>query len=229
MRRALDVAHLNAPPSESFLAALDVLNLAGDVAFASRLADAAAERGATPDIRLGGSLSRAVISVETGRWNDARGGLLGVLRSSSGRNPFIRHVAARMATICAAAPALNVSAADVGAIRQLLAADSTLFPARLNGRLAGAAEPLRLYTLGVLSARLGEADSALALANRLVALQLPPGLDTVAAGMAHGVRAHVEWNRGNLAAALQEVRRRRWLYPWTCATSSGISGSSATP
>ena len=73
----------------------------------------------------------------------------------------------------------------------------------------GAHAHLRLYLLGVVSARLGDDAASLTAARELEELPGVPLVTTIARDLAHGVRAQVAWRHGRTAEALGELDQVR--------------------
>lgn len=68
---------------------------------------------------------------------------------------------------------------------------------------------IRVYQLGLIRARLGEADAALVLAGEVEAMPLPPTAGSLASDLAHGIRASVLREQGRLEEALAELEKAR--------------------
>ena len=68
---------------------------------------------------------------------------------------------------------------------------------------------IRVYELGLIRARLGEADAALALAEEIESMPLQPTAGSLASDLAHGIRASVLREQGQLEDALAELEKAR--------------------
>lgn len=68
---------------------------------------------------------------------------------------------------------------------------------------------LRAYQLGLIRARLGEYDAALALADEMEAMSLPQTTGSLTSDLAHGIRASVLRRQGDLEGALDELEKAR--------------------
>ena len=75
---------------------------------------------------------------------------------------------------------------------------------------------LRVYLLGLLNARLGDAVAATQYATQLDQLDLSVRIGTLAADLAHSIRAHIAWQRDRPAealATLEQARMETWYEP----------------
>jgi tetratricopeptide (TPR) repeat protein len=68
---------------------------------------------------------------------------------------------------------------------------------------------IRAYQLGLIRARLGEADAALALAVEIESMTLLPTAGSLTSDLAHGIRASVLRQQGRLEDALAELEKAR--------------------
>ncbi len=175
-----------------------------DLATSNRLAERAIRDGSTPNVRATGHLARGLVDVLGGRPQKMQQDLSAAASFGIDRIPYVGSIPLWSLMIrftCAATPILDVPAEAVRQIRDVVGRQ-VIDGAVTDSRAAQLLPALRLYRLGVLSARLGEADSAVAIANHMMRLPVPDGLDTVVLGMAQGVRSRAAWARGDVDRAL---------------------------
>ncbi len=118
----------------------------------------------------------------------------------------------QMQPVIATMPFLPLPPVELNAARRrALTWDSSSPPA---GTLAerGRAQ-MRLYVLGVLSARLGQYDDALEDAARIEHMSAPAGFERVAGNLASSVRATVAFERGDYPLALTLLQRASAAVP----------------
>jgi tetratricopeptide (TPR) repeat protein len=73
---------------------------------------------------------------------------------------------------------------------------------------------IRGYLLGLLSVRLGDELEALQYADELRYADVPDDSGSLADDLAHGLRAHVAWHRGDAAGALAELDQAKQKGLW---------------
>lgn len=153
-------------------------------------------------IRLGAQTFLAWLEVARGRWRSARQAFDDAERMDGGQ--AVHGERALAATL----PFLAVPRDDLARIRaQVESWNPSAEPVPGATPLASALRPhLRLYLLGLLSARLGAGDAAIARARELERLAVPPHARSVIAGLAATVRADVALRRTRPDEALALLR-----------------------
>ena len=160
---------------------------------------------ARPAARAEAHRALAVIHAARGRWSEARTEFERAERLDPDSPPILR-------ALCASLPFLGVSAEDVRAARGAIERWRPVAAAPPSGETSfetALGSQLRLYLIGLLSSRLGEADVALRHAAELQQLPAPAAARAVVEGLAATNRADVQYGRGELAdalATLEEVR-----------------------
>lgn len=143
-----------------------------------------------PAIRQGSLLMKAWLEVGRGRWEAA-------LRAFREAEPVGASGAKAEAALAATVPFLEVTASDLREIRYRIEAWNPESDPAERTDLATALRPhLRVYLLGLLSARLGESDEALRQAGILERAGPPSGGVGVVRGLARTLRAAVAWQSG---------------------------------
>lgn len=142
----------------------------------------------------------AEMAAARGDWEEARRHLTAAARD----DPLSARVVRGM---IAALPFLDVPSADLGEVRSDLRAwDAAVAPAEgVTEMMARALPPLRLHLLGLVSAKAGEHDEALAWADSIDDLVVPDRLERTARSLAATVRAQVADDRGAPAEALAHL------------------------
>lgn len=196
---------VEADPFEVLGAVADVATWTRDLATSDRLARRAIEAGRSPEIRQFAHLGLAHLDVLRGQWRAAQREIASIAAGDDGKPGLLRRahrIASGLEASCVAAAFLGVPQADLRRVRDRIAGDTAAASGAASSRIARFRPVGRMYLLGILSARLGEPDSAVAIASRIERMSVPAGLDTVAMGMARGVRAQAAWSRGDRERAL---------------------------
>lgn len=201
-----------APEELVRVTAMRVALFLGDYRTSERIARLLVDPARNTDFRVAGHLFLADLALARGRRRAAHAQL-----DSAGRlDPVI---ALEYRGIHLSLPFVPARPAEIAALRDTLerwrAAEvpTTTFP--MFGVYNGLHEHVRLYLLGVLSARLGDVDAAARYAARLDALPVADGPSAwearnFAHGLAARVRAHAAAARGRPPAdALMELDRSR--------------------
>ena len=181
---------------QSQIAARFVATYLGDLATAESLARLDLQPRRNAAIRLGAQSFLAWLEVARGNWSGARAAFAEAERMEGGEP--VLHERALAATL----PFVKVPAADVAAIRAEVERRPAP-PSDTGTLLLTALEPqLRLYLLGLLSARLGEHDAAHARAREMEALPVAAEARQVVRAMAATVRADVALRQNQASRAL---------------------------
>jgi hypothetical protein len=166
-----------------------------DLAAAESLARLDLQPRRNAAIRLGAQTFLAWLELARGNWSRARLAFSEAEAMEGGQSVLPERA------LAATLPFVNVPAADVAAVRAEMER-WTPAPAQ-GGTLVAALEPhLRLYLLGLLSSRLGDAAAAEARAGELDALASPAGATQVVRALAATVRADVALKQGQAERAL---------------------------
>ena len=150
-----------------------------------------------PEIRENAAHFLAWLDVARGRWDAANAAF-----ARADDVPRAPPVVVQRA-LAAAMPFLEVQRADLERVTAEVAAwDPAAAASAPDADLAARLRPhLRLYLLGLLALRRGDADSALARAGELERLAAPPGTEGLATAMAQTVRADAALHAGDVGAA----------------------------
>ena len=182
-------------------------NLPAAVRVTSLLTDPAR----SPPRRAYGFNLRAQVQLARGRWNDSRADLT----SMAAIEPA---AAIEYGAILSLAPGIVMSAQDLIALRSALrswhAGPTPPSPSPVFGIHNDFHSQLRLYLLGLVSARLGDNTSALLYADSLSAMPADTLKTLIAGNLAHAVRARVLARRGDVNGALAELGQP-WIDPRT--------------
>lgn len=204
----------NLDARQSQIAARYVATFLEDFDAAEELArlDLQARRNA--GIRLDAQRFLAWLEVARGRWSAAAAAFDAAARMEGG------HVVRTDRAIAATLPFLEVPAAELRAIGrdmeswQPAAEDAPAGAPGAHGALAPALRPhLRLYLLGLVSARLGEEDRALRHAAELERLPAPEPARAVVASLAATIRGDVALRAGRASQALRLLGRANGEVP----------------
>jgi tetratricopeptide (TPR) repeat protein len=145
-----------------------------------------------PANRAGAQVLLAGVAAAGGRWSAARDAFT-TAQTMEGAGPVVT----QRATV-ATMPRMPVPREDLVKIRAEVERWEPK-PAAPGGNLSAGLEPhLRLYLLGLLSSRLGEADAAEQRTAELERLPSPPGGEAVVRSLAATVRADVAWMQERL-------------------------------
>ena len=154
---------------------------------------------------------RAQVQLARGRWTDARSDLT----SMATLEPA---AAIEYGAILSLAPGLVMTSSDLLALRAALKSwDAGPTPPSASpvfGIHNGFHQQLRLYLLGLVSARLGDTTSASRYADSLTTVPAHTMKTLLAGNLARGVRARVIARRGNPVQALSELGQP-WIDPRT--------------
>jgi tetratricopeptide (TPR) repeat protein len=182
-------------------------NLPGGVRVTGLLTDPAR----SPPRRAYGFNLRAQVQLARGRWADARGDLT----SMAAIEPA---AAIEYGAILSLAPGNATNAHDLVALRTALrtwdAGPTPPSASPVFGIHNGFHSQLRLYLLGLVSARLGDTTAALRYADSLVATPADTLKTLLAGNLARAVRARVLARRGDVNGALSELGQP-WIDPRT--------------
>jgi serine/threonine-protein kinase len=182
-------------------------NLPGGVRVTGLLTDPAR----SPPRRAYGFNLRAQVQLARGRWADARGDLT----SMAAIEPA---AAIEYGAILSLAPGIVTTVHDLVALRSALrtwdAGPTPPSASPVFGIHNGFHSQLRLYLLGLVSARLGDTTAALRYADSLVATPADTLKTLLAGNLARAVRARVLARRGDVNGALSELGQP-WIDPRT--------------
>ncbi len=187
---------------QSQIGARYVATFLRDFAAAESLARLDLQERRSPAIRVGAQTFLAWLEVARGRWSAAKAAFA-VAERMDERTPLLTHRA-----MAAALPFLAVPRSDLESIRSELAAWNPGAAAALP--IAGLAAPLqhhlRLYLLGLLSARLGDQPSAAQFATEIERTEAPREVRDVIRGLAQTVRADVAAQSGRVVSTRPDVQ-----------------------
>ena len=192
------------------LQAVSVLGAyAENYAGAYELAGLLTEPVRSAEVRALGHVIRACFDTARGRWSGARR----ELDMARSMNPAM---AALHQAHLAAAPFLDIPVEALRSIRDQVAAlppgqAPTSPRAAWIGVHDGLAAHLGLYLEGLLDVRLGRAESALAAAGRMNALDVPRETGSLVEDLIISLRAHAAWAAGDAARALSLLDGSRRL------------------
>jgi serine/threonine-protein kinase len=151
------------------------------------------------------------IELARGRWNDSR-------RNLTAMGSIEPAAAIEYGAVYSLAPTAGVNARDLLALRNALkswdAAPTPPSPSPVFGIHNGFHPQLRLYLLGLVSARIGDTTAALSYADSLTGIPGDSIKILLASNLSRAVRARVIALRGNSAAALAELGEP-WIDPRT--------------
>lgn len=185
-------------------------NLPGAVRVTGMLTDPAR----TPARRAYGFNLRAQVELARGRWNASRQDLT----SMAALEPA---AAIEYGALASLSPAAPVDARELMALRAALkswdAAPTPPSTSAVFGIHNGFHSQLRLYLLGLVSARLGDTTAAQRYADSIVAIPADSIKTLLASNLARAVRARVVAARGDVAGALDELGQP-WIDPRTHRT-----------
>lgn len=197
------------PPEVPAVTALEVATYLDDVDGAERFARLLTDPRYSNDVRGMAHRLLARVAVARGRWSAARGQL-------DTARQFDPVAELELRSLLAVLPFLQLPRAELLEIRQRVEA----WPARLeaagetshSAAHTGLHPYVRCYRLGLLDARLGDATSALRLADSLAAAgDSADGLKADALHtFARSIRAHVAGQAGRTAEALEHLDRSSW-------------------
>jgi len=166
----------------------------------------------SPETRGLGHIFLAHLECAQGRWGAAKEQF--VLAEA-----LVPAMAIEYRALLAAMPLLAVPTAEIEAIRDGLIdwdaddvqpSESPIFQLTVHNDL----HPLlRTYLLGLMSARLGDAVTALDYASRLEQMSRPSDVTDLAGDLSYGLRAQVAWKEGRRAQALAEFERAQMKAP----------------
>jgi DNA-binding SARP family transcriptional activator/TolB-like protein/Tfp pilus assembly protein PilF len=181
--------------------ALNTENLSG----AARISRLLIEPTRPPDVRVAGHIFLAHLEVAQGRWSGARRELSEVKILSPAAALAFR---ALLATV----HVLPVPRAEVETIRDALArwGAPAATPNPYISWYSDLGPHLRIYMLGLLSARLEEYATALNYAAQLEQVDESPAAAARGRAMAAAIRARVEFTRGDQTEALAWLDRMRF-------------------
>ncbi len=191
--------------------------LAPDVLAAERVARLLTEPPRPPEVRARGHVLLAHLEMARGRWRAAQAEV-------AAADSLDRALALEYRAFLSLAPFLSVPRHDLAALQSALTRwDAAAIPASVIPgdpfRVHNGLHPqLRLYLLGLLSARLGDRAAALRSAAELERMGNPPEAGTLARDLAQSVRAQAAWSRPAeaLAALEQAPREMSWhLMSWS--------------
>lgn len=181
---------------QSQIAARYVATFLQDFAAAESLARLDLQERRSPAIRVGAQTFLAWLELSRGRWSASKTAFVAAERMDP-TSPLLVHRA-----MAASLPFLAVPRSDLEAIRaELAASNPAAETAEPNAALAVRLQPhLRLYLLGLLSARLGDQPSAARLAAEIERTAGPQEARDVIRGLAQMVRADVAAQSGRVEA-----------------------------
>ncbi|HUG27132.1 MAG TPA: hypothetical protein VMK53_02455, partial [Gemmatimonadales bacterium] len=158
-----------------------------------------------PANRAGAQLLRGGLAAASGRWSAAREAFR-TAETMEESGPVLVHRA-----MAATVPLQPVSPEDLRAIQAELERWEVL-PPPAAANLALALQPhLRLYLLGLVASRLGEADAAERAAAGIARLPTPPAAAGIPGQLAATIRADVAWMQrrpSDVLAALEQAEQR---------------------
>jgi len=182
-----------------------------------RVAELATSPSRLREVRALGFAYLGFLSMAQGRWAETKETLA---RSAEFYAPFSLEYRALLAT----APYISVSADELRALRAEVE-DWDAAAARPSGNPAGwvaandeAHGHIRLYLLGLLSAKLGDETAAQSYLSQLTDLDGPAHVVALARDLARGVRAELALNGGDLTgalAALESIEAKTWYQRMT--------------
>ncbi|MGD8868271.1 MAG: BTAD domain-containing putative transcriptional regulator [Gemmatimonadales bacterium] len=189
----------------------------GELDVARQLAGRLARRE-SPDMQAWGRLSLAFVALAEGQWSAAQAELdsLATLQPA-----WSLEYRAFMAT----APFLSATRVDLEVLRDRLTrwdADAVLpnpHPSFYINAYNGVHPHLRLYLLGVVSARLGDYTAANAFAAELEGLAAP-NAGSLSTDLAQSIRAWVAWSRGAYVEVLDEFEQAPIAIPYLLTRGS---------
>jgi len=158
------------------------------------------------EVRGLGHIMLAYLEAARGRWQAAA-------EEFSAAECFNPALALEFRGLVATMPFLAVPRADLEAIRDSFLswrpqeAEASLSPMPWFKLYDEIHSHLRVYLLGLVSARLGELESALACATDLEQLSGPRHVIGLMRDFAQGIRAEVAWQQGDAQKALAEIER----------------------
>jgi tetratricopeptide (TPR) repeat protein len=160
-----------------------------------------------PVNRAGAQMLLAGLAAAGGRWTAARDAFATAeTMEDAGQVPVQRALVATL-------PLQPVPREDL----QLIRADVERWvpsPASEGTSLSAALEPhLRLYLLGLLSSRLGDADAAWRAVAEFERVPAPPGGERVVRGLAATMRADIAWTQGRTRDVLAFLERVDFQIP----------------
>ena len=165
----------------------------------------------SPARRAYGFNLRAQVQLARGRWTDARNDLTAMAAVEPA-------AAIEYGAILSLAPGLVMGAHDLTALRSALrtwdAGPTPPSASPVFGIHNGFHSQLRLYLLGLVSARLGDTASALRYADSVTIIPGDTLKTLLANNLAHAVRARVMARRGDVTGALSELGQP-WIDPRT--------------
>ncbi|MGE5232148.1 MAG: hypothetical protein ACM3NS_10425, partial [Deltaproteobacteria bacterium] len=195
----------------AYLAFWDVASFSGDLAAAARIGAVLGDPSRPPWTRVTSSVLLANLAAAQGRMEAARR----YVDAAAAVDP---RAAAETRALLAAAPFRQADPAELRAARDAIArAPAPLEPPRETSVFMsvhnGLHGQLRVYLLGLLDARLGDAAGAAQQAKALEAMPVPPEAGSLTHDLAAGVRAEAAARRGRPAdvlSAFDGVRRESW-------------------
>jgi tetratricopeptide (TPR) repeat protein len=202
----------SAPDAVVYEAARIVATLTLDFSAAHRIARLLAASGRSAEMHGFQHILAAILELAAGRWDAAR-------RELSEAAPLLPARALEYQGLVATLPFLPVEPGELEELRRTIAVwDAGAVPRSAHRHPAfdihhEAYPALRLYLLGALSARLGDAVAATDHAADLDRLVDGPDVEPLARDLAQSVRARVAAHRGDLAAALAWLERARGEAP----------------
>ena len=198
LRRADDLSVSLTPSVGAFL---------GDLDAAETLARVATEPSRSAQLRASGHVAIVQFKLARGQRAAAEAKLGDAARLDAA-------VALEYRALLSALPFVPVERDDLDEIRRELERWDAVVPATPAPNPwvtphEGLHHHLRAYLLGVLNARLGDGANAARYADSLDAMPSPPHAASLAANLAHSVRAHIAWAQERAAdalAALEQIR-----------------------
>ncbi len=187
---------------QSQIAARYVATFLQDFAAAESLARLDLQERRSPAIRVGAQTFLAWLELARGRWSASKAAFAAAERMDE-TTPLLTHRA-----MAAALPFLTVPRSDLESIRSELAEWNPGAEASApNAGLAIRLQPhLRLYLLGLLSARLGDQPSATRFAAEIEQTEAPQEARDVIRGLAQTVRADIAAQSGRIAPTVPADR-----------------------
>ena len=204
-RRATVLAEVRGADATDPVPVWAVAMFSNDLAAARSIVESSLRRAPTPRDAAQLLYAQAGVELAAGRWRAGRAALSAA--SAAGVRagvPVLKRIPLEVQAMVTALAVLPVPAGDIDADRAAVAGwptvvDSTAsaedMPARMQPQM-------RAYLLGLLDARRGAYDEALANATNVEQLATPAGAEPVARTLARGVRASVALRRGDPTAAL---------------------------